>query len=208
MKNGIGKRIDECISKLNVGDGENAFIQLCLAIEGTSKLAYPHIQSSAQRNRQFIKDSMPLVFWSLTNGTPTNSKSFNFMLTINGCQKEVSLEEVMYKLLRCSLVHEATMPDEVEFVNAEYIAVSKDGKLSLPLALISSYCFAIIANPVNKDECLEKNYLIRLYGSETCYNLNNCWGNEEKLRAVIRKGFLYDVEKILDKMNCEKKVQE
>lgn len=204
MKSGIGKRIDECFSQLNKGDGENAFIQLSIAIEGTSKLTYPNIQSSAQRNRQFIKDSMPFVLWSLTNGTPTECNSFYFKLNIHGQEKEIALEDVMYKLLRCSLVHEATMPDEVEFVNAEYIAVSKDGKLSLPLALISSYCWAVIATPVNKEEHLEKNPLIKLYGSETLHNLNACWGNEEKLRSIIRKGFLYDVEQMLKKINQDK----
>jgi len=201
MKNGIGKRIDECFNKVKKGDGENAFIQLSLAIEGTSRLAYPNIKSSAQRNKQFIKDSMPFVFWSLTNGTPTHSKSFSIVSNIDGHEKEVTLEDVMYKLLRCSLVHEATMPDEVEFVNAKIIAVSKDGKISLPLALIISYCWAVIANPVNKGELLERNFLMSMYGSKTLYNLNNCWGNEEKLRSIVRKGFLYDVEKMLQEMN-------
>lgn len=202
MKNGIGKRIDECLGKLNDGDGENAFIQLSLAIEGTSKLAYPKLTGSAQRNKQFIKDSMPFVFWSLINGTPSTSKSFSFMTDNNGIKKEIPLEDVMYKLLRCSLVHEAAMPDTVEFTKESYIA-NRDGKIILPLAIIFSYCCAVIAHPVNKEATLEKNKLIQLYGADTMYNLNNCWGDEERLRSIIRKGFLYDVEKMLAKMNME-----
>lgn len=202
MKNGIGKRIDECLGKLNEGDGENAFIQLSLAIEGTSKLAYPELRGSAQRNKQFIKDSMPFVFWSLTNGTPSASKSFSFMTDNDGTKKEVPLEDVMYNLLRCSLVHEATMPDTVEFTTESYIA-NIDGKIILPLAIIFSYCCAVIAHPVNKGAVLEKNNLVQMYGSNTLYNLNNCWGDEERLRAIIRKGFQYDVEKMLSKINTE-----
>lgn len=199
MKNGIGKRIDECLGKLKNGDGENAFIQLSIAIEGTSKLAYPNIKGSAQRNKQFIKDSMPFVFWSLTNGTPSTSKSFSFVLEDG---TEVTLEDVMYKLLRCSLVHEAEMPDIVEFTTNNYIAIC-DGKIILPLAIISSYCGAIIAHPINKDAYLEQNYMMSVYGSKTQYNLNNCWGDEEKLKAIIRKGFLYDVEKMIKEISLK-----
>lgn len=200
MENGIGKRIDECLSKLKDHDAENAFIQLSIAIEGTSKLAYPNITGSVQRNKQFIKDSMPFVFWSLTNGTPTKSKSFGFIMDEDG--KEISLEEVMYKLLRCTLMHEAIMPETVEFVEDEYIA-NINGKIILPVAIISSYCWAVIAHPVNKNAHMEKNYMMRVYSSSTLYNLNNCWGNEEKLRTIVRKGFLYDVEKMLQKTNIK-----
>lgn len=198
MGNGIGRRIDECLSKLKDSDGENAFIQLSIAIEATSKLAYPNTKSSAQRNKQFLRDSMPFVFWSLTNGMPTTNKSFNFIMKEGG--KEIPLEKVMYKLLRCSLVHEATMPDIVEFVDKEYIA-NINGKIILPLAIILSYCWAVIAHPVNKGVHLEKNYMMCPYGSTTQYNLNNCWGNEEKLKSIIRKGFLYDVEEMIRKIN-------
>ena len=200
MNNGIGNRIDECFEKLKQGDGENAFIQLSLAIEGTSKLAYPDIPTSAQRNKQLILDSMPFVLWSLTNGTPTNSSSFNFMLDINGQEECVSLENVMYKLLRCSLVHEGKMPNEVEFADNEFIAII-NGKLLFPFALITAYCWAVIVHPVNKDERLIKHPLFKVYGSDVFYNINDCWGNEDKSRSIIRKGFLYDVEQMLKEMN-------
>lgn len=197
MKNGIGKRIDECLEKLKVSDGENAFIQLCLAIEGTSKLAYPHIKSSAIRNKQFIRDSMPFVFWCLTNGTPATSKNFLFEM---GDGKEFSLEDVMYKLLRCSLVHEAEMSDLVAFTECNYIK-NEGEKIILPLAMLGAYCWAVIANPVNKTAHLDKNYKFFRYGTVASYDLNDCWGDEKALREIIRKGFLYDVEKILQKMN-------
>lgn len=200
MENGIGKRIDECLGKINEHDAENAFIQLSIAIDGTSKLAYPQISSSAKRNKQFIIDNMPFVLWSLVNGTPTDCKSMTFQMEEDN--KKISFEDVMYKLLRCTLLHEGNMPDMVEFVEDEYIA-NVDGKIILPVAIISAYCWAIIAHPVNKSARLEKNYKMQLQGSLTQYNLNNCWGNEVKLRNIIRKGFSYDVEKILQQMNSK-----
>ena len=197
MKNGIGKRIDECLEKIKVLDGENAFIQLALAIEGTSKLVYPNITSSARRNKQFIKDNTPFVLWSLTNGTPSDTKHFAFQ-TEDG--KEFLLEEVMYKLLRCSLVHEAEMPDLVTFTSSNCIA-NLNGKIILPIAIIEAYCWAVIANPVNKNALLERNHMMLPYGTTAPYDLNDYWGNEKMLREVIRKGFLYDVEKMLQEIN-------
>lgn len=197
MKNGIGNRIDECLEKIKISDGENAFIQLASAIEGTSKLAYPHITSSARRYKQFIKDSMPFVFWSLTNGTPSETKHFTFQTKD---YNEFSLEDVMYKLLRCSLFHEGEMPDLVTFTNNNCIANLND-KIILPLAFIEAYCWAVIANPVNKNAYLERNHMVSPFGTTVIYDLNDYWGNEKMLREVIRKGFIYDVEKMLQEIN-------
>ena len=195
---GIGRRIDECIDKLKLSDGENAFIQLSIAIDATSKLNYPKIKSSSKRNKLFIKENLPFVLWSLTNGTPNKSSSLFFVIDDKG--KEMPFEDIMYSLLRCTLLHEGDLPDLVIFTKEELIA-NKDDKIILPLAIISSFCLAIIKNPFNKNEKLINNNLFIPYGSKISYDLNECWGNEERLRSVIRKGFLYDVEKELEQIN-------
>ncbi|MNW68757.1 hypothetical protein D3C74_476060 [compost metagenome] len=46
--------------------------------------------------------------------------------------------------------------------------------------------------------------MMTLYGSNKLYDLNQCWGSEEKLKALLRKGFLYDVEEILLVLNKNK----
>lgn len=196
--NGIGRRIDECIAKLKLGDGENAFIQLSIAIDATSKLNYPKIKGSSKRNKLFIKENLPFVLWSLTNGTPNKSSSLFFVIDDEG--KEISLEDIMYRLLRCTLLHEGDLPDLVIFTQEEFIANKKD-KIILPLAIISSFCLAVIKNPFNKKEKLINNNLFIPYGSNIPYDLNQCWGNEDRLRSIVRKGFLYDVEKELEKIN-------
>lgn len=73
----IGARIDECMNKLSIGDAENAFIQLSIAIDGTAKLLYPG-KKPTERCKKFLRDSLPFVLWSLTNGTPSQSKHLSF----------------------------------------------------------------------------------------------------------------------------------
>lgn len=193
--NGVGNRIEECLEKINMGDGENAFIQLSSAIEATSKLAYPYIHESSQRYRKFVKESIPFVMWSLSNGAPFGNLLY-FEIFKNGKYQYVSFEDIIYKLMRCEIVHNANISETIVLSYGNYIAVTAK-EIFLPIAVIESFAWAVIANPVNKSQVLHKNSWFTPYNSLTHYDLNLCWGNEADLRSIIRNGFTVDYEKAI-----------
>jgi hypothetical protein len=191
----VGERVQECINKLEINDAENAFIQLSIAIDGTAKNEYPGKKTSF-RCKKFLRENLPFVMWSLTNGTPSTCKDFKFEFSSDGYPNGMtSFEDIIYSVLRCSLLHEGEMPEKVNFINESYIAMV-DGKMQFPIALIGSLLFAVIASPSNKNQNVSKNSHF-MFGEVKAY-VNDMWGSEDKTRGYIRNGFEYDVEKLLE----------
>lgn len=196
----IAARIQECTGKLGLGDAENAFIQLAIAIDGTAKQLYPGKKTS-ERCKQFLKDSLPFVLWSLSNGTPARTSSLSFEIASSSESSErIEYEDLVYKVMRCSLFHDGELSEKVEFVNAPYIG-TLHGRMQFPIALIGSLLFAVIASPVNEHQRVSESTSFTF--GETRVPVNHMLGNLEKTKIAIRNGFLYDVEYLIENLNAE-----
>lgn len=187
----IAARIQECTVKLALGDAENAFIQLAIAIDGTAKLLYPGKKTS-ERCKKFLKDSIPFILWSLSNGTPAKTTSLSFEIS-NSSQSSawIEFEDLVYKVMRCSLLHDGELSKKVEFVDAPYVG-TLNGKMQFPLALLGSLLFAVIASPVNERQRVSDSTSFTF--GKTKVPINHMLGSLEKTKIAIRNGFLYDVE--------------
>ena len=198
----IADRVKECLDKLKADDPVNAFIQLSIAIDGTAKKEYPGKKTSV-RCKEFLKKNLPFVFWAVTNGTPNKLESFKLDFSQEGRPSNyVEFVDVVYQIMRCSLLHEGEMSDKVAFTNIACIEMA-NGKMFFPTALIRSLLFAVIASTANVSERLPKNYTFT-FGKKKV-PVNELWGNLEKAKDAIRNGFLYDVEKLLDEYKSKQK---
>lgn len=196
----ISKRIQECINKLQIGDAENAFIQLAIAIDGTAKKEYPNLQTT-KRCKLFLTENLPFVMWSLTNGTPTACKKMTFEFVDSDSQPDpIPFEDVVYRVLRCSLLHEGEMPQIVQFTDDNWIAM-KNGVMHFPLAIIGALLFAVIASPVNSNETVPDHYCF-MFGNVSA-SVNEMLGDIERSKELIRNGFQYDVEKLIEQYEAQ-----
>lgn len=196
----IAARIQECTDKLGLGDAENAFIQLVIAIDGTAKQLYPGKKTS-ERCKKFLKDSLPFILWSLSNGTPTKTGRLSFEISSSsGSSERIGFEDLVYKVMRSSLLHDGELSDKVEFVNAPYIGTFS-GRMQFPLALLGSLLFAVIASPVNERQRVSASTSFTF--GKTKVPVNHMLGSLEKTKIAIRNGFLYDVEHLLENLNAE-----
>jgi len=196
----IAARIQECTDKLGLGDAENAFIQLAIAIDGTAKQIYP-TKKTSERCKQFLKDNLPFILWSLSNGTPAKTGSLSFEISSSSKSSErIEFEDLVYKVMRCSLFHDGELSEKVEFVNAPYIG-TLNGRMQFPLALIGSLLFAVIASPVNERQQVSESTSFTF--GKTKVPVNHMLGSLEKTKMAIRNGFLYDVEHLLENLKTE-----
>lgn len=196
----IAARIQECTAKLSLGDAENAFIQLAIAIDGTAKLLYPGKKTS-ERCKQFLKASLPFILWSLSNGTPAKAHSLSFEISGSSeSSTRIEFEDLVYKVMRCSLLHDGELSEKVAFVNAPYIG-TLNGRVQFPLALLGSLLFAVIASPVNERQRVSESTSFTFGKAKV--PVNHMLGSLEKTKMAIRNGFLYDVEHLLENMNAE-----
>lgn len=190
----IGARIDECMNKLSIGDAENAFIQLAIAIDGTAKRLHPG-KKTTDRCKVFLRDNLPFVFWSLTNGTPSRCNDLLSRFGGSGHPNQnTRFEDLVYGIIRCALLHEGEMPEKVEFVSGPYIGMLR-GRMQFPIALIGSLLLAVIASPVNARERVSASTFFT-FGKTRVY-VSEFIGSLERTKDSVRLGFLYDVEKLL-----------
>ncbi|MTI62204.1 MAG: hypothetical protein FH762_19840 [Firmicutes bacterium] len=172
----VGKRVKECLDKIKDGDLENAFIQLSIAIDATAKKEYPN-DTTSKRCKKFIKTNLPFVMWSLTNGTPTTCQSLSFQFSSESSPSGfTNFEDVFYKYMRCNLIHEGEMPSKITFAYNNYNKM-EEGELVFPEALISSYLFAVVASPKNKDQRVPDDYKF-IFGKKEFF-INDLWGDIE-----------------------------
>ena len=194
----IGARIQECVNKLAIGDAENAFIQMAIAIDGTAKKVYPN-KRTTDRCKLFLQQNLPFVLWSLTNGTPARTTSLVFEFAGSGTpNRSTQFEDLVYSVMRCALLHEGELPSKVEFVSAPYIGML-EGKVQFPLALVAALLFAVIASPVNARQEVAESVSFKF--GEKVVKVVDMLGSLENTKAAIRHGFEYDVEALLEQGN-------
>lgn len=190
----ISDRVHEGLLKIDEHDIDNALIQLSIAVDATAKKMYPK-QKIGQRIRSFLAEKRDFIWWSLLNGLPNANGEFCLSFADKGY---VSIEEIMYKYIRCSLLHEGEMPTSITFDYVEYFKVNADSSLILPVGYLQAILYAVISSWVNKSEKMKYDFYI-CFGKEK-FNLNDYWGDEISLRNAIRNGFEYDLEALIKKV--------
>lgn len=87
-----------------------AWIQVLIAAAGTSRSRYPN-KKDGEAFRAFIKE----VALTIMDGRDAVASPGITVMLIADSPHEISLDEVLYKQLRCTLLHEGKMPEEVLF---------------------------------------------------------------------------------------------
>lgn len=191
----ISARVQEALIKIQEHDVDNAIIQLSIAVDATAKKMYPR-QKNWQRIKSFLMEKRAFIWWSLLNGVPNSNGEFCLSFTNKGY---VSIEEIIYKYIRCSIIHEGELPTSITFDYVEYFKVNEDSSIIFPVVYLETILLAVISSDVNKAEKMKCNFYVN-FGKEK-FNLNDYWGDEFGLRKAIRNGFEYDCEAILNQIN-------
>jgi len=121
----ISARLRKAESDLATGDFENALIQSLIAVAAMSKLRYPNAQDG-KAFKEFLKDEF------LKKLQPNISIIGGYLkMQIGG--ETLTIEDVLYKHVRCHLLHEAELSPQLCFVGpAMGFSISyENGKLQL-----------------------------------------------------------------------------
>ncbi|WP_312095496.1 hypothetical protein [Aminipila sp.] len=147
----VSERVQEALIKLEEQDFDNALIQLSIAVDGTARKMYPNLKN-AHRIKSFMKAKRAFIWWTLLNGLPDSDTEFCLSFSDKGY---VSIEDIMYKYIRCSLLHEGEMPPNITFDNVNYFKVNADSSLILPVGYLYSILWAVISSAENRDEKMD-----------------------------------------------------
>ncbi len=167
----IGDRVKECIDKVNIGDFENALIQLSIAFDATAKREYPKLKVG-ERFKKFLRDNQDIITFF----------TFATNMFIDCVFDGYTLEDIIYHVLRCGLLHEGSIPDEIEFVD-EIVLGRPGGRWRFPKTYVWGGLLAIIGAKSNAKERIPPQYAMLIMGKQ--YQVNELWGRCDVIRKKM-----------------------
>lgn len=145
----IVERIKDAIILWNHNRREGSFIQIIIAITATARKRYPKGRfNDNEAFKKFLLDEMDKI-----TGGPKCNVAFYY----DGKYK-VPLEEILYKIIRCQLIHEGELPQTITFTEPIHKNSSRYNQLTLydpigfPYGWIWNLARVSINVPENKEE--------------------------------------------------------
>ena len=179
----VSKRIAEAIDKMVAGDAESALISASIAVDATASQVYP-----TKRNNQAYKDWLHDNLTLITKVGMGNVSIENIHLAYSHCdllpddEGLCSIEQIIYHVVRCGLLHKAKLPDTLKFSSEGAIKI-EGNTLILGSSLIYGLIVAVIVCPVNAKERTPDNYSITVFGKSL--SLNELWGKKGVLLSLF-----------------------
>jgi len=150
----LADRINEALKYISLGNAESALVPACIAVDATAEKSYPKIKFVGERYMKFIQENLALI-----------TKASFAAITFSGSLRQkwshpdlkpsadgfYSFEEIVYHMVRCSLIHNGELPDKVHVHTSNKWEVTADGTLWLPNGLPFGLVLAAIAAPVNSN---------------------------------------------------------
>jgi hypothetical protein len=182
----IAKRVEEALAKFQAGDTEGALIPASIAVAATAAKEFPR-KYDRDEYKDFVSANLALIT-KVAFGAGAITKSLRVKYDhpdlIPGDDGLCSIEQVLYHVVRCGLVHEATLPSTLRFKEGRAITVEGGTVLVLPSTLVLGLVLAVVASPVNAGETLVSQFEVTL-GDKTAL-INDLWGRREQLLSLLQ----------------------
>jgi len=174
----IGKRISEALKKLDEKDFEGALIPICIAIAATSTKENPNINGDGKKYKTMLRDNVDVI--TFAGFGIILKEGIGFELS-NGSK---TWDELLYHIVRCNLLHEAKLGEQVYFEEGNAFGLLDD-KILMPAELLYGMVFAVIGSCSNSNEHLEEKRTIAF--GEINIDLDMLWGDKVKIMDLLEK---------------------
>ena len=150
----IVNRVIEAIKKIQKNDFENALIQISIGIDSVAGFKYPNIKTT-ERCVKIIEEYRDFIYRFSTLGSVSVTGNINY----SGAFEDKNLGEILYKVIRCGLLHGGKLPEDKNFIftNGSGIGSFKfsdnitEFGFIISTGLLLSLCLIIIENDNSED---------------------------------------------------------
>lgn len=138
--NGIVERIEDARMLYSNGRRMGALLSVLVALAATARKRYPREDyKDREAFTRFLKDDMHKAGLGLTG-------NFN----IGWGDRSFTFEELLYELVRCDLVHEATVDHDIEFIPGPGLSISVGEGVVLSDGWIDALAKLVVEAPENQ----------------------------------------------------------
>jgi hypothetical protein len=185
MSTGIGKRVAEAFVKLHSADYEGALIPTSISVDATAKKARTG-EGTGAAYKGFLRDNLNLITRVAMGGGGISN------LNLGGGYSHPKLhpnadgffpvEQLLYHVVRCGLLHEGCLPSEIQFV-AE-ARIEGGARLTVPAGFIVGMLAAVVVAPVNAGERVPVDYGF-VFPTGRSARVNELWGRPDLVEGVF-----------------------
>jgi hypothetical protein len=170
----IADRVIESIDKYNSNDLENALIQACIAIDGTSKKEFPGFsKQNKKRFKSFISANIDIITFFTCN---TN-------VFVNCQFREYTIEQFIYEVIRCSLLHEGELSARFKFTEPNEPVLIGATQWCFPKTFIFGVILAVIGASSNANQKVADYLSVSIMDNQ--FRINDLWGRGDLIRKAI-----------------------
>lgn len=170
-----GNRLDEAVVKLFKGDLENALLQISTCLDATAKIKYPETKSVGQRIRRYVEDNLQFIFHMMTGGAVVFRADVTF-------DSFGDLPTLLYKTIRCGLVHDASLSETVSYKTGFYVGLD-EGKFIVTDSMLWGLVLLLIGDDANAGERLKSPHVLRAF--QTNIELDRMWGRIRNIENIV-----------------------
>src|SRR5450631_1749520 len=157
----IASFVEASINELRVGRYDVAMSLACSAVDGTTAKESVPNTSNNMRFKAFIEENMRLITRYGFPGIDAGGiriKCINIPDLKTDQDGYVSIADIIYHVVRCSVIHECSIDERIEFTEQTYIGDFQT-KFKIPRRLIIGLLAAVVKSQKNSHEPFEKEIL-------------------------------------------------
>lgn len=178
----ISDRVREAIDSLQGNDPINGLIQVSIAIDATAKKVHP-ARKVGDRCKLFLRERQAFITRVATGLLEIRGDLvYTFPSDPRGYKTQ---EEVLYHLVRCSLLHEGELSHQVKIIREPHVGMTDDGRVLLGIPFIWAMILAVIGSSVNRSQTLPDGYTASI--GKLTFRLNDFWGKGDRLYELVKQ---------------------
>lgn len=177
----IGNFISSALILLEYKKYDAALSLISSAVDATARKMCPDEKNNNVRFKEFLKRNMRVITFRgfpgiLASGIRIKCTNINILKTDK--EGSVGIEDIIYQVIRCGLIHECEIYSRIEFTEETYIG-NFDRKFKIPKDLVYGLALAVILSEHNIHEKVEENVTIPMFGENQ--KVNSLWGKLKEL---------------------------
>lgn len=182
----VGRRVQEAIDHMGHGERLLALTPACIALDVTSQRHAGLDRSSGSNFKRFVQDNLWLITYVGFPGLMASTVRVPFAHPdvrpdSAGC---VGIEDIIYHVIRCSLIHSDENASMITWNNAIALGLDQDGNLVLNNGLIWGLVSAVVFSPVNTEESVPDQYWLQV-GSFRMF-ISELWGRIDLAKRFVK----------------------
>ncbi|HEY0829206.1 MAG TPA: hypothetical protein VGE40_13990 [Bacilli bacterium] len=182
----VGERIRESIDYMDQGRIEAALTPACIAIDITAQKYFSKPKTTKNDYKQFLVEHMWLITYMGLPGVVAESIKVRFSHKdiINDQDGYCTLEQIIYHVVRCNLVHSTGIDDRIVWNNHIVLGNDAEGRLIVSSKLIWGLIGAVVFCEANRDENINEMYWLSVHDFK--FFINDVWGRIDIPRRILK----------------------